>query len=308
MPLVKAICTNCGGKLEVDNNMEAAICPFCGTAYIVEKAIQKYNIDSVHADTIYFINNGNDFGKEQLLKSAETHRKLGNTKEAYEIYADFVKKFPDDERGWYGYTLVTLKSFFESIVGLPQNSPIAREKISEAEAAFESCLTLCSDKQKMKQALATELDNFDIDALKKRDDSLGLFPINGVLQSEKINTLARADYNKVVEAHKVFQESQCVFINDLYTDIMQSGIFRTSGDGNENITWDKLRRGYVSERIRDTRERAWIISSQRILDKALSELREYRRHNGLCIYCGGELKGLFTKTCSKCGRKKIVQE
>ena len=39
MALAKAVCTNCGGNLEIDNVKDAATCPYCGTAYIVEKAI-----------------------------------------------------------------------------------------------------------------------------------------------------------------------------------------------------------------------------------------------------------------------------
>ena len=42
MPIVQAKCTNCGGNLEVDNQQEAAVCPYCGTPYIVEKAISNY--------------------------------------------------------------------------------------------------------------------------------------------------------------------------------------------------------------------------------------------------------------------------
>jgi len=45
MPLVAAKCTNCGANLEVDNSKDAAICPYCGTAYIVEKAITKYQLE-----------------------------------------------------------------------------------------------------------------------------------------------------------------------------------------------------------------------------------------------------------------------
>ena len=56
MPLVKAICTNCGGSLEVDSSKEAAVCPFCKQAYIVEKAITNYNNTYVnnisHADVV----------------------------------------------------------------------------------------------------------------------------------------------------------------------------------------------------------------------------------------------------------------
>lgn len=42
MPLVNAKCTNCGANLNVDNTKDAAICEFCGTPYIVEKAITNF--------------------------------------------------------------------------------------------------------------------------------------------------------------------------------------------------------------------------------------------------------------------------
>ena len=44
MPLVNAKCTNCGANLKIDSAKDAAICEFCGSAYIVEKAINNYNI------------------------------------------------------------------------------------------------------------------------------------------------------------------------------------------------------------------------------------------------------------------------
>lgn len=42
MPLVEAKCVNCGGLLEVDNSNESAVCKYCGTTFIVEKAINNY--------------------------------------------------------------------------------------------------------------------------------------------------------------------------------------------------------------------------------------------------------------------------
>jgi len=41
---VPARCTNCGGILQVDPNQEAAVCQFCHTPFIVEKAISNYNV------------------------------------------------------------------------------------------------------------------------------------------------------------------------------------------------------------------------------------------------------------------------
>ena len=53
MPLVQAKCTNCGGILEVDKENEAAVCKYCGTPFIVEKAINNYiqNITIENATT-----------------------------------------------------------------------------------------------------------------------------------------------------------------------------------------------------------------------------------------------------------------
>jgi len=42
MPLVPAQCTSCGGVLSIDKEKEAAVCPYCGNAFIVEKAIQNF--------------------------------------------------------------------------------------------------------------------------------------------------------------------------------------------------------------------------------------------------------------------------
>ena len=48
--LVPAVCTQCGGQLEVDPTQEAAVCKYCGTPFIVDKAIQNYNIQNAHID------------------------------------------------------------------------------------------------------------------------------------------------------------------------------------------------------------------------------------------------------------------
>lgn len=42
--LVSAKCTSCGASVNVNPNSEIAKCPFCGNNYIVEKAINMFNI------------------------------------------------------------------------------------------------------------------------------------------------------------------------------------------------------------------------------------------------------------------------
>jgi len=53
MPFVSAKCTNCGANLTVDSTRDAAICEFCGSAFVVEKAINNYSIkNDIKADVV----------------------------------------------------------------------------------------------------------------------------------------------------------------------------------------------------------------------------------------------------------------
>ena len=45
MPFIEAKCPNCGGNLPVDSAREAWICGYCGTPFVVEKAIQSLNVN-----------------------------------------------------------------------------------------------------------------------------------------------------------------------------------------------------------------------------------------------------------------------
>ncbi len=58
MPLTKAQCTNCGGTLEIDSSKEAAVCPFCNTPYIVEKAINLYKTENHVTNNITYYGDG----------------------------------------------------------------------------------------------------------------------------------------------------------------------------------------------------------------------------------------------------------
>lgn len=44
MPIVNAKCTNCGADLQVDSDKEAMICEYCGSAFVVEKAIRNVSV------------------------------------------------------------------------------------------------------------------------------------------------------------------------------------------------------------------------------------------------------------------------
>ena len=101
--LVPAVCTQCGAKLEVDPTQDAAVCPYCNTPYIVDKAIQNYNVQNArieHADTVKIDMKGTadsffGFLGKQLSESREMRRELRaeNREEEREIRRGFIRIF-----------------------------------------------------------------------------------------------------------------------------------------------------------------------------------------------------------------------
>ena len=99
MPLVNAKCTNCGGVLQVDDSKEAAICPFCESAYIVEKAINNYNITNNLnvSNSVVNVYIEQSFDTKGFLKRAKQALKFYQFKEAAEIFKSVLDKEPQNQ-------------------------------------------------------------------------------------------------------------------------------------------------------------------------------------------------------------------
>ncbi len=93
MPLSRAQCTNCGANLSVDNSKDAAICPFCGTAYIVEKAIQNFNISKAESVTDKC---------RRLMIRAKQCAQIGDYKNAQAYYRQIIDLNPCDAQAFIG--------------------------------------------------------------------------------------------------------------------------------------------------------------------------------------------------------------
>ncbi len=107
MPLVAAKCPNCAANLQVNSNSDAAVCEYCKTAFIVEKAINNYNItnnNNIKADVVnIFNNNATDFNilAGTLIKYSGAATKV--------IIPDVVKVIGDRAFfGCYGLTSVII--------------------------------------------------------------------------------------------------------------------------------------------------------------------------------------------------------
>ena len=162
MPFVKAQCTNCGGQLEVDSNKEAAICPFCHTPYIVEKAITQYQIQNKyeiqHANITVFGEN-----IETLLADAEALlNQLGNPEQAYEKYEEISKKFPRDYRGWWGMATCQMRNMTKAAdidkiranvsrakILFPSASSHFDDVLSDYQVKLNNCISLQKDNERL---------------------------------------------------------------------------------------------------------------------------------------------------------------
>lgn len=150
MPLVQAKCTNCGANLEIDNTKDAAICPYCGTAFIVEKAINNYNTtNQIHAGTVnIYGGNSADFvirgGVLEKYNGAATEVVVPNSVKIIGAYAF---------RNCIGITSVVLpdsvqeigESAFRDCTAL--TSVVIPDSVQKIGShAFENCKSLASVK------------------------------------------------------------------------------------------------------------------------------------------------------------------
>jgi hypothetical protein len=120
MPLVAAKCTQCGANLEIDDSLEAAVCKFCNSAFIVEKAINNYN---TYNQNTYNFENAQLFIQdeksiENKLKNADVFFIKHNDKQkAFELFEDVSNNAPGDYRGWWGMARVMTEEFTYVAIG-----------------------------------------------------------------------------------------------------------------------------------------------------------------------------------------------
>ena len=94
MPLLPCKCPNCGAQLEVDKSNEAAVCKYCNTPFIVEKAINNYNINNNFAGANIIMEDG--VSLENLYTLARRALEAEKYEDASNYYHDILKRAPND--------------------------------------------------------------------------------------------------------------------------------------------------------------------------------------------------------------------
>ena len=84
--IVPAICTQCGSRIEVNPELDAAICQYCGTPFIVEKAIERYTIQAVNNMNISNAVIQMGPSADNLVKRAQQFEETNDFDKASEYY------------------------------------------------------------------------------------------------------------------------------------------------------------------------------------------------------------------------------
>ena len=116
MPLLPCKCPNCGAELEVDKSNETAVCKYCDTPFIMEKAISNF------AGVNLVMENG--VSLENLYILARRALKAEKFEDASNFYRDILKRAPNDweavfflyycDAAIYGYDDLSSKILFRT--------------------------------------------------------------------------------------------------------------------------------------------------------------------------------------------------
>ena len=137
MPFVEAKCTNCGAVLPVDSARDAWVCGYCGTPFVVEKAIQQFNItNNISTPMVNVYGEGT---ADALYEKALGWLKLDDKTKAIKALHEMTEKYPGDVRGWSQLARLTPHMhFFDNAIRLGDTS-LQREKAAREAAALIEC-------------------------------------------------------------------------------------------------------------------------------------------------------------------------
>ena len=119
MPFVQAKCPECGGMLAVDDSKKAAMCQFCGEAFIVQEAVNNYVTNNITNNTT-----NHNYGEGAVVNIYEDNSK------DFVIEAGVLKEYKGaDDNIVLPNTVKTIgEACFEnmSIVGITLNDGLKR--------------------------------------------------------------------------------------------------------------------------------------------------------------------------------------
>lgn len=299
MALVPGICTQCGATLSADNSKDCMICPYCGTPFIVEKAIN-------HFSNTYNISNSvvNFYGGESrdfVIRAGVLERYNG---------ADVIVTIPNTVKAigqrafsdCFALQEVTISEGVDSIeedafsgCKSLKSVSIPNSVLRIGSRAFYGCESLLEITIPKNITVIEPNTFYFCKSLKKVSLPNGIVRVGGNAFSscENLTEIIFPDSVTVIECGAL---NGCVRLKKIRTpnNEFRSGdsmsIFMTTLGGCDalqefvvpNISWRRFLRG----------------------SENYCKLIELRTRKGVCLYCGGQFKGVFEKKCTQCGLGK----
>lgn len=342
MPLVNAKCTNCGSNLQVDNTKDAAICEFCGSAFIVEKAINNYNIvNNIQANVVnIFGGNSADF----VIRAGVLEKYNGSSTEV--VIPNSVHRIgPEAFKDCEELTKVTLPDTLKRIGGFENCKNLEEIHIPDGvthieRKSFCGCEKLatvnipdsviqigdgafadCKITNVKIPSGVTVIDSYTFSGCKNLTsltipDNVTIIHHNAfssctalqhVTLSKNLTYLGYGAFSDCTSLISITIPAGVQFGNYLNRrDIYDTFINCTS---LTTITIMEDAQTYLPEQafigtpwLQEKQQQEKQQQEQQ-LEQQMLQKQAWQKTN-LCDYCGGKFKGLFAKKCTKCGREK----
>lgn len=272
MPLVPGICTQCGATLSADNSKDCMICPYCGTPFIVEKAIN-------HFQNTYNISNSvvNFYGeecKDFVIRAGVLEKYKGE---------NVVVTIPDN-------VTVIGEGAFSGCYGLKKVT-IPEGVVCIEARAFHCCRVL------EEIVLPNTVEKIGSSAFADCE------ALSMVVFSSKLKAIESAAFYGCRQLTKISLPDSLLTIGNRCFEGCSN--LATIKMPNNKYT-SCYRPNTVFQNCDNLHEFEVLDDSWRfMLDSSKGyERRKKRINQGVCTYCGGKFKGWATKVCKACGREK----
>lgn len=308
MPLVNAKCTNCGANLQVDNTKDAAICQYCGSAYIVEKAINNYNtVNNINANIVnIYGGNSADF----VIRAGVLEKYNGAA--TCVTIPDSVHRISNAFSYCYGLKKVKIPDTVTIIDGWAFRGCTSLEEVNIpcsvthiGAKAFEGCT-------KLKNIIIPYgVIEIGIEAF------CGCVGITSIDIPNSVTTISYGAFGGCKNLERVTLSQKLIKLsNRAFAGCSSlSSITIPAGTIIENLGTDYEGAFYECTNLTDVlvennqtelpdyafRKTPWLA---RRIDKRKIEQKKNWQKAGVCDLCGGSFKGLVMKKCSRCGTKK----
>lgn len=290
MPLVNAKCTNCGATLSVDNTKDALICQFCGSAFVVEKAINNYTVsNSITANTVNIYGDSN---RDFIIRGGILEKYQGESLKV---------EIPDNVRE------IQKEAFANTYI---EEVKIPNSVVKIGEGAFFKCEMLKSieipDSVKYigYQAFAycKALDHIVIPGSVERIE-YGTFyeceALSNVALLHGIKFIGEGAFACCRNLKKIIISANIQWILSGDSEAPPSCSYRYSAFfGCPNLT------DVTFEDSNDIPKFCGHFPNSTVTINFRREQQLQLQRKGVCDYCGGKFKGLIKKTCEKCGNIK----